>query len=100
MRQQLEFARLLEYFVLGPRVRGTFENHLADVGEASFLEPMDVVRVARNRAVVFRSGFGDKVGPVSEVVRLKEAIVVGGEATVELLEFEVAARFGMPVITS
>lgn len=100
VRQQLELARLLEYFILGPRVRGTFENYLADVGEASVLEPMDVVRVARNRAVVFSSGFGDKVGPVSEVVRLEEGTVVGGEATVELLEFEVAARLGMSVITS
>lgn len=99
VRQQLEFARLLKYLVLGPGVRGTFENYLADVGEASFLEPMDVVGIARDRTVVFSGGFCDKVGPVGEVVGVEEGIVVGGEAAVELLEFEVAARFGMSVVT-
>ena len=68
VRQQLEFTGLLECLVLGPWIRGTFENYLADVGESSFLEPMNVVSIAGDRTIVFGSGFGDEVGPVGKVV--------------------------------
>lgn len=95
MRQQLEFTRLLQYLVLGPWICGTLEDNLADVSESSFLEPMNVVGVARDRTIVFSSGFGEEVGPVGKVVRVQEGVVVRGEAAVEVLEFEIAARFGM-----
>lgn len=95
MRQQLKLANFFEQLVFRPWIRGRFENDLLNVHETGLLEPGDVVGVVRDRTVVFFGGFGDDGGPVGERVCREEGGVVGGEAAVEFLEFEVAAGFGV-----
>lgn len=68
---------------------------MADVDEAGFFEPGDVVSIVRDGAVVGRGGFGDKGGPGGEGVGGKEGVVIGGEAAIEFLELEVTAGFGV-----
>ena len=97
MCQQLKLADFLEQLVLRPRIGWRFEHCLLDVDETGFFEPGDVVGIPRDGAVVVCGGFDDEVGPVGKAALGGEGGVVGGEAAVEFLEFEVAARFGVSV---
>lgn len=96
MRQELELAGLFQYFVLGPRVHGAFDKDLLDIHEPGFLEPGKIVLVPRNWTVIVFGGFDEDLGPVDKVTTRGERGVVRGETRVEFLEFEVAARLGVP----
>ena len=92
---ELELADLLEVAVLRPRIARDLEQPLLDIDEAGFAEPGGEVGVGGHGFAVLGRGFADEPG--EEVVHggFGEGGVVGAEAGVEFLEFEVAVGPGV-----